>query len=207
MKRKFYLIAALCSLFTIGAFAQESSEGRNSFEGSDRPVYTIELNESEADAKEAFLDYMKTTANVKGSYKKGIYKFTGVVIPAVSAEKLDYYATINRKSKKEKDISVVNFYVSKGYDNYVSSKSDATIGAAALAFTTGLAAHAVKFRHGVNFANQDKKVNKEQQKLKDLEAKVAKQEKELEKTKSQLESQRKSVEKETGILGTLKKLL
>lgn len=201
--KKFFCFLFLFSTVLSSAYSQ--SETVQQFEGTNRPAYTLELNHPVDEVKESFLDYMKTTANVKGVYKKGVYRFNGVVIPAISNEKMDYYATIERKSKKEKNVTVVHFYVSKGYDHFISSRSDAEIGSRALAFAGALIPHTGKLKAEKDLKNQQKKADDSVNQLKKMEKKVAQLEKDLQNAKTELEKQRKLVEKETEKLNEMRK--
>lgn len=202
MKKVFCFLLLLSTVLT-SVYSQ--TETRQEFEGTQRPAYTLELNHPVDEVKESFLDYMKKTANVKGVYKKGVYRFNGVVIPAISDEKMDYYATIERKSKKEKNVSVVHFFVSKGYDNFISSRSDAEIGRRALEFAGALVPHTGMLKSEKLLREQEKKTTDSENQLKKLEKKVSQLEKDLQNAKTELEKQRKTVEKETLKLNEMKK--
>ena len=59
-----------------------------------------------------------------GKESKGVILYKGVRIPEISNELVDLYLKVERKSRKDKDESLVYVTVSKGYENYVTPVND-----------------------------------------------------------------------------------
>jgi hypothetical protein len=62
----------------------------------------------------------------KGKESKGFIIYKGVNVPALGNVAYDLYFSVERKSKKEKEISNVTMMMAKDFDNFVSDSSDAT---------------------------------------------------------------------------------
>ena len=59
-----------------------------------------------------------------GKESKGFMVFKGVALSAFGTESYDLYISTDRKSKREKESSVVTMMVSKGEDNFITEAAD-----------------------------------------------------------------------------------
>ena len=60
----------------------------------------------------------------KGKDTKGYTVYKGVTLPELGSQPYDLYFKIDRKSRKEKDVAVVNLLISTGNENFISDATD-----------------------------------------------------------------------------------
>ncbi len=122
MKQLLSLLAAVLLIFPVIANAQDIQEGPVTLGKSSMPGFTYTSQYSQDDV-EAVLAKKLVDAGVELHKKKNkFYTYNGVLLREISPNKIDLYYKVEKKKKR----SVVYFSVSKGYDNHVSSGSDAT---------------------------------------------------------------------------------
>jgi len=130
MKRIGFLIVLLTGSLT--TFAQSSSTSVE-FKKSLRPALTLPLVYNPETAEQTILAKLKETGykpekNGKFLNKKnkeeGFYKFSGVVLPELSNQKLDLYFKVDPVDNDNTNRSTITLLVSKGYENFVSADVD-----------------------------------------------------------------------------------
>lgn len=88
-------------------------------------------------------DAIKAKLKTLGYSSKGVKGFDvyrGVKLAELGSETYDLYFKIDRKSKKERDRSVVYLLITKGYDNFVTEATDSALFANAKTFMNNLVA-------------------------------------------------------------------
>ena len=147
----------------------------------------------------------------KKSKQDGFYVFNGVTLPALNNQKLDLYFRIDRKSRSDKDKSMMYMLVSKGYDNYVSPESDSATFHAATEFLNGFVAGNVSYSLQKDIEAQKKVVAAAEKKLLNLEEdekqlvkKVEQLQADIVSKKSDRELQAKEIENQKAVLESLK---
>ena len=122
MKKIIYLICFGMVLLPLFANAQQVVEQKVKL-GKTEVSGFIATSMSEKPLVEDALTSKLTDAGItKHGKKKKFYTCKGVSVPEISPNKVDLYYRV--QSKKHK--SLIYFVVSKGYDNYVSTATDAT---------------------------------------------------------------------------------
>ena len=76
------------------------------------PGYTIEAPFSPGLVEDAMKERFKKMG-VKGKENKGFWEYKNVVVPEIRQDHVDAYIKIDRKSKKQKDISVVSLILTE----------------------------------------------------------------------------------------------
>lgn len=112
--------------------------------------------------------------------KDGFTLYKGVILPEISAVKLDMYTKVVPNGAN----CSLFIILSKGYDNYITKTSDPEIIANTLNFLNGFHKNASAYRYGVE-------IEKQNTVIKDVEKKIKKSESEkesLEKDKSKIQS-------------------
>ena len=112
--------------------------------------------------------------------KKKRYTYTGVSLPEISLNKIDLYYKVQKKKHKSK----IYFIVSKGYDNYVSTATDAAMAANVINFIgkiDGVVAH-------------NEEIKRKEQEMKVMDEQVEKQKEDI--TKAEEEKKQKEKERE-----------
>ncbi|HMK03812.1 MAG TPA: hypothetical protein VK489_06455 [Ferruginibacter sp.] len=147
----------------------------------------------------------------KGKESKGFTVYKGVKLSALGSDAYDLYFMVDRKSKKEKELSVVTMMISKGFDDFVTEKSDADLMRRAKTYLDSLRNAVAVYDLGQQVIEQDDVVKKNEKKAsglvadaEDLQKRKKKLEAEIEQNIKDQENQQKELEKQKQILGTLK---
>jgi len=93
------------------------------YQKTDREAIVNEISFPEDMITKAIQDTLETMG-YKGKENKGFMVYKGVKMPALGSEAYDLYFSVDKKSKREKDISNVTMMISKGFDAFVTGKSD-----------------------------------------------------------------------------------
>jgi hypothetical protein len=147
----------------------------------------------------------------KGKSSKGYSLYQGISFLEIASDKIDFYIKAEKKSKKEKDKTIITVLVSKGYDNFVNGTTDPKIIQAAINYINNLK---VKFDSGnleLQIKEQEDVIKKEDKKYNnliddasDLEKKKRKIEEDIVNNKKNQDTQKAEVEKQRQILESLK---
>ena len=117
-------------LFPILTTAQEAKEKAIKMGKKEMPGFVATGKYEKALVQQAIMGRLNEAGIRKHKKKKNFYVFKEITWPDISANKIDLYYKVSKKKHKSK----IYFVVSKGYDNYVTSVSDATVAAAIVNF-------------------------------------------------------------------------
>jgi hypothetical protein len=211
MKKILFLLFATISFLAAKAQAVEAQVPYNKV---NQPAVTAEFITDVDIAEKAVSEDLKTRGFGKGKSAKGFTLYQAINFTEISADKIDLYIKTEKKSKKEKDKTILTVLVSKGYDNFVSSTTEPKMIAAVMNYVNGLKP---KFETGnleVQIKEQEDVIKKEEKRQNnliddgtDLEKKKRKVEDDIASNKKDQEKQKAEVEKQKQILETLKKQL
>src|SRR6218665_2010544 len=138
------------------ATAQNAHESSVKFNKTNENAVVADY-EKPADIVEAALKkQLESEGLTKGKNSKGYLTFSGIQWSKVSNEKVDVYFKV--EGKKEK--STVTVFISKGYDNFISSGSDSRAIDNVKGFLNGLVHHATAHQHSLNIAAQEEAIKK-----------------------------------------------
>ena len=197
------LTAILLAAFS-PAFSQSTSS-RIEIDKKVQPGLQLELANNTDLAEGTLLQKLKETGykpETSGSmfWKKtkhdGFYVFSGVQLPDLNNQKLDLYFRIDRKSKKEKDKSVMHMLVSKGYDNFVSMESDSATFIASMKFLDGFVANTATYSLLQDIGLQEKVLIAAEKKMNNLQDDDKSLRKKIEQLNADLVSNQSAIEKQ-----------
>ncbi|MEO6230778.1 MAG: hypothetical protein ABJB11_03810 [Ferruginibacter sp.] len=167
----------------------------------------MELPYAEKIVGDAIEDKMEKMG-FKSKSNKGYMVYKGVRIAELGAGTYDLYFKTDRKSRKEKDMTIVTMMMSEGPDRFVS---DPTVLTSAKNFLDSQVVMVEAYDLEVQVTEQDNSVKKADKKmsslvsdLDDLQKKKAKIEKDIEENLKNQENQKKEIETQNLILTTLK---
>jgi hypothetical protein len=120
MKRIFKLMLALVSLGILKANAQTMSETNVKFMNSTASAVVASYNVPESVMRQALEQKLSKENIGKVKESKGYYTFSGITWNRISADKMDYYFTVDGK----KNNATITVIASKGYNNFISSSTD-----------------------------------------------------------------------------------
>jgi hypothetical protein len=203
--KKFYTIILACLCST--AFAQ-TRVTTTDYQKISRSALVNEIPFS-AKLVEDAIDDALAKKGYKGNSAKGFTVYKGARL--ISDEAYDIYFMVEKKSKKDKDNSVVTMMVSKGFDEFLTEKNDGPVLEKARHFLDSLRNTVARYDLEQQIIVQedevksaDKKHVSLQDESKDLEKKKRKLEEQISDNINNLENQLKEIEKQKQILETLK---
>ena len=208
MIRNLLLLLFVC-LFTGTYLHAQVYDSHVEFNKAKRSVKTMEVSQGPDIVEDAIKDKM-AKSGYKSSESKGWMVFKNVNDPEISSETCDLYVKVDRKSRKEKDNSVVYFFASKPGDN-VTPVAFAGNMLMTDGFTGQVKAQADAARLEKDIAGQEDAVRKAQKKYDDLvkeqsslEKKIQDLQADLEKNKQKQEEQSQEAENQRKVLEQLK---
>jgi hypothetical protein len=207
------LLIVTASLFlTLAIYAQpQATEGTAEYQKTQQPAAIIELPYAESTVEKAVTEYM-SKKGIKGSDLKGFKTYRGYKLRDSQDYSSDLYFKIDRKSRKEKDLTVVSLVVGKnGEDVKTRSTPDNSSIDGAKDLLNDMVPSIEAYSLEVQIQEQDEVVKKAQKKFdglsddqKDYEKKIKALEDKLEQNKKDQEKQTEEVKKQKEILETLR---
>ena len=210
MKRIFLVLIAVV-VITIVKAQPQAFEATTDFQKTTQPAAIIELPYSESIVEKAVSDYMNRKG-MKGNDSKGFKVFRNYKLRDTQDYMSDLYFKIERKSRKEKDLTVVSLVVGKASEDVkarVSPDNSTLDGAKDLLkdMVSSIDAYSLE----VQIKDQEETVKKTQRKYdgliddqKDYEKKIKNLQDKLEENRKDQLKQQDEVKKQQSLLETLK---
>jgi septal ring factor EnvC (AmiA/AmiB activator) len=132
----------------------------------------------------------------KKKESKGFLVYKNVVISEISSEPADYMIKVERKSRKEKDESVVYIVMNRAEENLIA-RSDALINSNVKTFLNDMTPHVEAHNLEVEIKKQEETVTKAEKKLKNLVEDKETMEKKIKKLQDDLKENAKDQESQT----------
>lgn len=204
-------IVVLVLLFVLNLHSNAQSRTSTvEYQKADREAIVNEIPFSEDMITRAIQDTLEKLG-YKGKESKGFIVYKGVKMPALGSEAYDLYFSVDKKSKREKDISKVTLMISKGFDSFITEKSDPGLVRNAKTYLDSLRNTVAVYDKGQQISEQEEVVKKAEKKMEnltedaqDLQKKKKKLEKEIEDNIKEQADQQKELEKQRQVLSTLK---
>jgi hypothetical protein len=190
--KKFTLLTVFLA-FVLSATAQTS--GELEWQKTKIPATLIEVPQSPS-VTEAAIKQKLTQLGYTGKETKGVTVYKGVRIPEISNEAFDLYLKVERKSRRDKDESIVYFAVSKGYENFVKSGDDPAMTQNINTYTSGFSAWAEAEALERDIKDQEDKLKSAERKATDLQDESESLQKRLKKLQDDIEQNKKDIEKQ-----------
>lgn len=206
--RKLTALFVFCLIAADGIYAQ-ASEDKVEYQKKDEPAIAIELPYPPSVVEGAWLQKMEKMGN-KARESKGFRNYKGTVITQISTEPLDYIIRVERKSRKEKDESVLYMLIYKGDGNLLPIM-DAAVKSRAKIFLNDFKPFAEAYNLEQEILAQEEIVEKALKKqsslendLDDLEKRKKKIEDDIEQNKKDQEKQKEEIKTQQQILEAIK---
>ena len=205
------ILACVLILACNVAFAQEPIEGKTEFQKKEQPAAVVELPYPPDVVEDAIKGYL-TKKGVKGNTSKGVQIFKGTKLSDLDLSNSDLYFKVERKSRKEKDASIVYMFVTKENENPATRVEGDTYGVeGAKTFLKEMLPSIEAHNLEVDIAGQEAALKKAERRYdnltdeaKDLEKRLKKLEENIEENKKDIEKQRQEVENQRKILETMR---
>ncbi len=176
-------------------FTAAQSFGELEWQKTKIPATIIEIPQS-ASVTEAAIKQKLAQLGYNGKETKGVTVYKAVRIPEISSETIDLYLKVERKSRKEKDESVVYFAVARGYENFVKSGSDTGFIRSIHFYTNNFNGWAEAEALEREIKDQEDKLKSAEKKADDLQSESESLQKRLKKLQEDIEENKKNIEKQ-----------
>ncbi|MDP9230507.1 MAG: hypothetical protein M3O67_07530 [Bacteroidota bacterium] len=207
--KKIYILVAAIILTAAQLASAQAYEGKVEYQKKDEDAIIIEFPYPPSVVEGAILEKMDRMG-LKGKESKGFYEFKSITIGEISPDVMDYMIRVERKSRKEKDESVV-YLVMKTTGSNVMSISDNNIKDKAKSFLNNLTPKVEAYNLEQEIILQEETVKKAEKKFSNLqddqdalEKKISKLQKDLEENKSDLEKQKQEISKQKEVLEAMR---
>jgi len=187
----------------------QSYEGTVDYQKKDEKAIIIEFAFPSSVVEDAIIDKLEKLG-FKKKESKGFLVYKNIVLTDISAEPADYMIKVERKSKKEKDESIVYLLISRNDENIIA-RSDALINSNTKTFLNNLSPDIEAYNLEVQIKDQQNTVEKAEKKLRNLQDDKESMQKKIKKLQDDLEEnakdqadQQKDIEKQKQVLEALK---
>ncbi len=119
------LLSAAISFITITAFSQARTATAD-YNKTMQPAVEIEIPFEEKTVMKSLVEKMEKKG-YKGKESKDYMVFKGVTMSELGAGTYDLYFKADRKSRKEKDITILTMLASSGYEKFISEADNAEL--------------------------------------------------------------------------------
>jgi hypothetical protein len=193
------------------ALAQDITEGKVDYQKKEQAALIMELPYPPNVVEDAIKDYLNKRGT-KANSSKGYQLFKGTKLDSLNPEDNDIYFKVERKSRKERDASVVYMFVTKANENPttrdVSQTSDLS---GARSFLRSMLPSVEAYNLETEIGGQEGEVKKAEKKYErlvddgsDLQKRLKKLQDDIEDNKKNQEKQKQEIEKQKGILDNMR---
>lgn len=205
------LTLLILSFFIKYTAAQEIVEGKVDYQKKEQAALMVELPYPPGVVEDAIKDYLNKRG-IKSNSSKGYNLFKGTRLDSLSGMDNDLYFKVERKSRKEKDASVVYLFVTKPNENPTERLTGETSGlSSARSFLSGLIPTVDAHNLEVEISGQENEIKKAEKKYdkliddaNDMQKRLKKLQDNIEENKRDQEKQKQEIEKQKSILETMK---
>lgn len=186
MKKILSIAILFClSLFTASKLhAQEVSEANIKFAKMERPGFLATYPYSKGIVENALRSRLEKAGLGKPKSQKSFASYQGVNWTEVASGQVDVYWKVDANSKDNN--STIIMLVSKGYDNYIGTTSDATVAAAIKNFLNSLSPDIKSGQLMADIGAQEEIVRKAEKEYKDVDEEGNKLAREKERIEKQM---------------------
>jgi hypothetical protein len=196
MKLKFACVLGMffvLPILTINAHAQNAQELMIELHKTKTNSFKAVYQQSKELMDYTIADKLKKAGIAKGKKQRGFIQYAGVVLPQLSPNKLDVYIKVEAQGNN----AAIYLLLATGYDNFISSSTDATIANNAIAFLNQLVEDAVLMKKNLEIGKQTAVVQALSEQLAKAEAKKEKRFKKLRSLQKEYENVTREQEKIT----------
>src|SRR5450432_2799696 len=116
-------LCTLVALICMNAAFSQAQYKFIDFKDAQKPAIVYDLTYPEKTVDGALSDKLGKLG-YKGKESKGFTMYRSVSLPELGAGNYDLYFAMDKRSKKEKDITTVTMLISTGNENFVSDSSN-----------------------------------------------------------------------------------
>lgn len=203
------LLAVIFICMSTASIAQSHAETVE-YQKISREAIVTEIPFSEKIIAAAILDTLQKLG-YKGKESKDFMVYKGVSLPVFGKRSYDLYFSVDRKSKKEKESSLVTLLMARDFDNFITTKSDPDVMENAKTYMDSLRIIVAVYDLEQQIIEQEDVIKKNEKKLQglvddgeDYEKAKKKLEDKIEGNKKDMAKQKAENELQSKVLETLK---
>jgi len=167
--KRFILGAFVLTVLNFAVLSQSATEGKIEYQKGEKVAATIELPYS-PDIVEGALRENFNKIGVKEEILKGMQVFKGARLTPTDGEVVDLYFKVDKKSRKDDNISVVNLILGRPNENVsLRTADDAFRIEDAKSFLNKLLPIVEAYNLELSIASQEEVIKKTEKKLKNIE--------------------------------------
>ena len=185
------------------SFAQNAHEARVKFMKGEQNAIVADYDLPKGIVEDALKERLEKAGLTKKSAEKGFMTYKGTNWVDVSPDKMDVYAKVEGKGDK----STITILVSKGYDNFITSTTDAEKVQKVQAFLNGFINDAKAYQLRLAIVAQEKVVKEVEKDLKGSTEDGEKLVREKEKVENQIAENKTEQSKKQTVVDAEKKKL
>lgn len=209
MKNMLLILALVIS--AVCTNAQEISEGKVDYQKKEQPALIMELPYRPEVVEDAIKDYLNKRG-AKANSTKGYQLFKGTPLDTLGIEARDLYFKVERKSRKEKDASVVYLFVTNPNENPTTRTSTENVDLSGVkSFLQRMLPSVEAYNLETEIGGQESELKKAEKRYDrlvddggDLQKRLKKLQDDIEENQKAQERQKLEIEKQKGILETMK---
>jgi hypothetical protein len=200
--RKFLLLASGL-LFAITVLKAQSYTGNFLFQKNNYPVAAIQVPYDQAVVTEAVKDYM-SSKGYKDAHYKDFIVFRDVTLQSGSSVLSDAYFDISKKSRSEKDVTIISLLpVKKGVTLVPSAEEDSAVVKSSLVYLDSLVDRVERYSLMKQLQTQQKTLDKTKAKLLNLKNDSGDLAKKIRNLQSELADNKTAQDKQTKFISSL----
>ena len=197
-----FLIGMLCSTVLL-AQPQTGTTEMNKVQQSSL-IYELPYNEDVllAALENKMKDYGKLPKK-----QKGFYKYKNIVIPEISSKPITVFFSIDRKSKKDKENSILSMLIADEHEIVFNQDNNNDVFQRGKLFLNDFGHNSALASHQQQIAEQANTIKKAEKKLENLKSDASDLEKKMKKLQSDIADNQKDISKQEEELAAQKKIL
>lgn len=208
MMKKIFLLTCIIIVFSAPAFSQayESSITYNKKKQKTIAIdyaYSLEAVHDAIEQKMKKLGYAGQEEKGLFNNDKGFIVFKDALFADISSERMDYILKIDKKNRRETDVTTLYLVLNKAGEDAISSMSASDI-RKTKSFLNDLLPEIEEANLALKIADQDASIVKSEKKIKDLQDEKAALEEKLKKNLEDIENQQRQIESQRHSLDSLK---
>jgi len=204
------IIITINFIFLLALIARSQSyEGTVDYQKKGEKAIVIEFPYPASVVEDAIVDKMEKLG-LKKKESKGFLVYKNAILTDISSEPADYMIKVERKSRKDRDESIVYLLVNRNDENIIA-RNDALLNSNAKTFLDHLTPDVDAFNLEVQIKDQESALSKAEKKLRDMQDDQESMEKKIKKLQDDLkdnakdqQNQQKEIEKQRQVLDSMK---
>ena len=207
--KKYLSTLLVLFFFNCAAFSQAQYKFID-FKDAQKPAIVYDLPYPEKTVDGALTDKLGKLG-YKGKESKGFTMYKNVSMPELGPGNYDLYFAMDKRSKKERDITTVTMLISKGNENFITDTSDAQLIANGKTFLESMVTGVAAYDLEQQILAQADVVKREEKRLKtygdeadDMQKRKKKLEQQLEQNQKDQDAEVREIQKQKDLYETLK---